>query len=111
VYNQARAQNQKRWSRDIRNGSLPNEARLNRSAVEPILPQSEAARRIRATTSLTATVVRLRERGLHGVKFVVSDDHAGLKKAVTEVLTDAAWSFNRCAYRAIVLSPRPQIID
>jgi hypothetical protein len=27
----------------------------------------------------------LRERGLHGVEFVVSDDHAGLKKAIREV--------------------------
>ena len=35
-------------------------------------------------------LVRLKDRGLHGVEFVVSDDHAGLKKALTEVLTDAA---------------------
>lgn len=35
-------------------------------------------------------LVRLRERGLHGVEFVVSDDHAGLKQALTEVLTGAA---------------------
>ena len=39
-------------------------------------------------------LVRLKDRGLHGVEFVVSDDHAGLKKAITEVLTDAAWQ--RC---------------
>ena len=39
-------------------------------------------------------LVRLKDRGLHGVEFVVSDDHAGLKKALTEVLTDAAWG--RC---------------
>jgi putative transposase len=36
----------------------------------------------------------LKERGLHGVEFVVSDDHAGLKKAIGEVLTEAAWQ--RC---------------
>lgn len=36
----------------------------------------------------------LRERGLHGTEFVVSDDHAGLKAAIREVLTDAAWQ--RC---------------
>ena len=35
-------------------------------------------------------LVRLKDRGLYGVEFVVSDDHAGLKKALTEVLTDAA---------------------
>ena len=36
----------------------------------------------------------LRRRGLHGVEFVVADDHAGLRSAVREVLTEAA--FQRC---------------
>ena len=36
----------------------------------------------------------LKERGLCGVEFVVSDDHAGLKKAITGVVTEAAWQ--RC---------------
>jgi transposase-like protein len=36
-------------------------------------------------------LIRLKERGLSGVEFVVSDDHAGLKKAIREVLTEAAW--------------------
>ena len=36
----------------------------------------------------------LKERGLEGVEFVVSDDHAGLKKAIAEVLPEAAWQ--RC---------------
>lgn len=39
-------------------------------------------------------LLRLREWGLCGVEFVVSDDHAGLKKAISEVLLDAAWQ--RC---------------
>jgi transposase-like protein len=39
-------------------------------------------------------LIRLKERGLSGVEFVVSDDHAGLKKAIREVLTEAAWQ--RC---------------
>jgi transposase-like protein len=39
-------------------------------------------------------VLRLKQRGLSGVEFVVSDDHAGLKKAISEVLTEAAWQ--RC---------------
>jgi putative transposase len=39
-------------------------------------------------------LLRLKERGLSGVEFVVSDDHAGLKKAILEVLTEAAWQ--RC---------------
>ena len=33
----------------------------------------------------------LRDRGLAGVEFVVSDDHAGLKAAIREVLPAAAW--------------------
>ena len=39
-------------------------------------------------------LLRLKERGLHGVEFVVSDDHAGLRRAIRELLTDAAWQ--RC---------------
>jgi putative transposase len=36
----------------------------------------------------------LRGRGLHGVEYVVSDDHAGLKAAIREILPEAAWQ--RC---------------
>jgi putative transposase len=36
----------------------------------------------------------LKERGLHGVQFCVSDHHPGLKKAVSEVLPEALWQ--RC---------------
>jgi putative transposase len=36
----------------------------------------------------------LKERGLFGVEFVVSDDHEGLKGAIREVLPGAAWQ--RC---------------
>ncbi len=36
-------------------------------------------------------LLALKGRGLHGVEFVVSDDHAGLKAAIREVLTEAAW--------------------
>ena len=39
-------------------------------------------------------LVALRDRGLHGVEYVVADDHAGLRAAVREVLPDA-W-FQRC---------------
>ncbi len=37
---------------------------------------------------------RMRERGLHGVEFVVADDHAGLKAAIREGLPAAA--YQRC---------------
>lgn len=36
----------------------------------------------------------LKARGLHGVEFVVTDDHAGLRKSVREALPQAAWQ--RC---------------
>ena len=36
----------------------------------------------------------LKKRGLKGVELVVSDDHAGLRKAIAEALTEAAWQ--RC---------------
>jgi putative transposase len=39
-------------------------------------------------------LLQLRERGLSGVEFVVSDDHAGLRQAIHEVLPEAAWQ--RC---------------
>jgi putative transposase len=39
-------------------------------------------------------LLRLKQRGLRGVEFVVSDDHAGLKKAIMEVLPES--SRQRC---------------
>ena len=36
----------------------------------------------------------LRERGLTGMELVVSDDHAGLRKVIGEVLPAAGWQ--RC---------------
>ncbi|MBV9970665.1 MAG: IS256 family transposase, partial [Xanthobacteraceae bacterium] len=36
----------------------------------------------------------LKQRGLGGVEFVVSDDHPGLRQAIREVLPEAAWQ--RC---------------
>jgi putative transposase len=39
-------------------------------------------------------LLALKQRGLHGVEFVVSDDHPGLKAAIREVLTEAVWQ--RC---------------
>jgi putative transposase len=45
-------------------------------------------------TSWKDLLLGLRQRGLRGVEFVVSDDHAGLRRAIAEVLTEAAWQ--RC---------------
>ena len=38
--------------------------------------------------------LQLKARGLSGVELVISDDHAGLRKAISEVFTEAAWQ--RC---------------
>jgi len=45
-------------------------------------------------SSWTDFLVGLKARGLHGVEYIVADDHAGLRAAVREVLPDA-W-FQRC---------------
>ena len=39
-------------------------------------------------------LLRLKERGLHGIEFVVADDHAGLRAALREALSEAA--YQRC---------------
>ena len=36
----------------------------------------------------------MRARSWHGVEFVVRDDHAGLRRAIQEVLPEAVWQ--RC---------------
>ena len=45
-------------------------------------------------TSWREFLLKLKGRGLRGVRLAVSDDHAGLKKAIGEVLPEAAWQ--RC---------------
>ena len=47
-----------------------------------------------ALTSWKEFCLALKERGLHGVELVISDDHAGLRKAIAEVFTEAVWQ--RC---------------
>lgn len=45
-------------------------------------------------TSWKEFLISLRNRGLHGIEFVVSDDHDGLKKAIREIFPEATWQ--RC---------------
>lgn len=45
-------------------------------------------------TSWKEFCLKLKTRGLSGVELVISDDHAGLRKAISEVFTEAAWQ--RC---------------
>jgi len=47
-----------------------------------------------SSTSWKEFLLKLRSRGLHGVEFIVSDDHQGLKKAIQEVFPEAIWQ--RC---------------
>ena len=61
---------------------------LIKAAIQEVLAVDLAPRE--SQSSWKDFLVRLKDRGLYGVEFVVSDDHAGLKKALTEVLTDAA---------------------
>jgi len=44
--------------------------------------------------SWKAFLVGLKERGLNGVEFVVTDDHAGLHRAIRELMPEAIWQ--RC---------------
>jgi transposase-like protein len=52
------------------------------------------ARQPREPIELADFLLGLRARGLHGVEFVVADDHAGLQAALREVLAEAA--YQRC---------------
>ena len=47
-----------------------------------------------SATSWRDFLADLQERGLRGVEFVVTDDHAGLKQAIREILPRAVWQ--RC---------------
>jgi putative transposase len=47
-----------------------------------------------STTSWREFLLALKQRGLRGVEWVVSDDHEGLKNAIREMLPEAAWQ--RC---------------
>jgi putative transposase len=47
-----------------------------------------------STSSWKDFLLRLKERGLRGVVTVISDDHAGLRRSIPEVVPEAAWQ--RC---------------
>lgn len=47
-----------------------------------------------SVTSWRDFLVKLKQRGLRGVEFAVTDDHAGLKQGIAEVLPETVWQ--RC---------------
>jgi putative transposase len=49
----------------------------------------------------------LRDRGLRGVQSAISDDHAGLKPAIPEVLPEAIWQRLLRAFPANAPNSRP----
>ena len=53
----------------------------------------------------------LKSRGLPGVEFVVSDDHPGLKKALAEILAEAAWQRGYVHFLRNALDYVPRRID
>jgi putative transposase len=56
----------------------------------------------------TTFLRRLRERGLSGVRLVVSDAHAGLKRAITKTLAGAAWQRCRVHFMRTLLARVPR---
>ena len=77
------------WSR--RNGSSAPRERIL-LAIGQVLAVELANRESRS--SWRDFLLGLKARGLHGVEFVVADDHAGLRAALREVLAEAA--YQRC---------------
>jgi putative transposase len=65
---------------------------INHEGYRQILGVELAGRE--SLTSWRDFLVALKERGLHGVEFVVSDDHQGLRRSLMEILPEAAWQ--RC---------------
>jgi putative transposase len=51
---------------------------------------------------------KLLERGLHGVKLVISDAHAGLKKAIAEILLGTTWQRCKVHFLRNVLAAVPK---
>ena len=81
-----------RESGTVRNQAVLIAIGINREGRRCVLGVELANRE--SATSWKDLLQGLRKRGLRGVEFVVSDDHAGLRRAIAEVLTEATWQ--RC---------------
>lgn len=76
----------------VRSQAVPVAIGINREGRRCVLGVGLANRE--SKTSWREFLVGLKQRGLRGVEFVVSDDHEGLKNAISEILPEAAWQ--RC---------------
>ena len=66
-----------------------------------------------SASSWKAFLTALRDRGLHGVQVAISDDHAGLRRAIREVLPERrgnAVTCTFCAMRWIICRARRMTI-
>jgi putative transposase len=61
-----------------------------------------------AETFWTAFIRRLNERGLHGVRLVISDAHAGLTAAIRKTLSGTSWQRCRVHYARNLLAVVPK---
>jgi len=67
-------------------------------------------------TSWAEVFVELKERGLAGVRFVVSDDHRGLVKAIARYFQEVVWQrcqvhFVRNVLHAVSLKDRREVLE
>ena len=82
---------------------------INREGRRQVLGVELSNRESRS--SWKAFVSGLKTRGLEGVEFVVSDDHAGLKRAVRELLPEAVWQRCYVHFLRNALDYRPRKAD
>lgn len=76
----------------VRSQAVPVAIGINREGRRCVLAVGLANRE--STTSWREFLLALKQRGLRGVELTVSDDHAGLKQAIAEILPEAGWQ--RC---------------
>jgi len=81
-----------REERVVRSQAVPVAIGINREGRRCVLAVGLANRE--STTSWREFLLALKQRGLRGVELTVSDDHAGLKQAIAEILPEAGWQ--RC---------------
>ena len=87
-----RASNKRTWAGEVRNVSLLVAIGVNGEGYREILGICEGAKEDKAGWS--GFLKHLKERGLHGVRLIISDACMGLSESAAEFFPDAAWQ--RC---------------